>query len=369
MDRKYHFACLDKFPHWSEYLAPLGVGLPEDQFSFLSFKSQPDYVDPSGKSHPIRVKGWYGKEVKTDIFIASGGIHWQTHPLSINTVPYDKFQRKLITQHTTGWSPYELYQNASIAALTGQPGAKGAKITDLMKRGIYERFMATDFGDEEIYFRLPNEKWKFSDLQVFIKKCVDDGTSVLVDMEPSQHWLDVIPRTVEVRDSKYVGVAVNWCSIKTKAYLNFVLQQLNDAAQKLGKIFVLRMHNYSDPFDTSLFPFIEIEDKLTKYEFMDAFHNYVSDGTGLGYEIAYRNHNLPVSIYHIHTHCYEKEFKGTDVMEVLPVVDVLQWADNPTLVSWYPEGVLAQTFPHSQNSDIPQQCREVIYGILDKDYE
>ena len=190
MKRAYHLACLDKFPHWSEYLAPLGVGLTEKDFSFLSFKNQPDYVDPSGTSHKIHTKSWYdGDDSRPDIFIASGGIHWQTHPLSINTVPYDKFARKLITQHTTGWSPYELYQNASIAALTGQPGAKGAKITDLMKRGIYERFMATDFGDDEIYFKLPNEKWKFSDLQKFIGLCVENGTSVLVDMEPSQHWL------------------------------------------------------------------------------------------------------------------------------------------------------------------------------------
>lgn len=373
MKRAYHLACLDKFPHWSEYLAPLGYGLTEKDFSFLSFKKGPDYVDPLGTAHKIHTKGWYdGNDQRPDIFLCSGDIHRQTHPLSVGTVPYDQFTRKIVLPHTVGLAPYDVHANGELAALTGHPGAKGAKITDIVKGAFVRRFMNTDFHDDQTFYVRPTkERVNLNEFKLKLAEWIGEGSTVVRDIEPSQFWLDSVPVRQECINDKYVGVALNWCSLRSAAYCNHIFDQLQHAAQRLNKVFVVRMHSYARDFDGSKWPYLDFRmaDGMSKYDFMDSFMNYVVDGTGWGYECAYRRRNSGVNFYQIKTLCNQDEFSGIEEMDVLPVHNLGDWVRNPGLQSNYPAGLIADVFPHVPGSDIPSQCRRVIYDILDKEYD
>lgn len=358
---------LHKFSHWSEVLSVLSY-CKEINLEFVSHKRGENYIDPLGKSFTTFSKSHFSRN---DVFISNGALHLETHPLSKGKIPYSYFPYKIMISHTTGYSPWDTNQLVELAEISekGDPEwAQGSKVLYLMNKKCYNRFMSTEWDklDKPYY-----EDWKPR-----ISRLIDKGYIAPTYIEPAQFWLESVPvKEPEVPRSDNICICINWCNINKVKKVN----QLIEICQKLynytGLNIDLRLHSYSRESLFHIFkekcPYVNLipYESMSKYEIMDNYYLYFVDGTGLGYEIAYRNkfNDRLVSIFYLSGLSSDETLGGFDGivdMNAVPCYDYTHFLNGQN-VSNFPDEVISESFPHTPGR-VVEECGDIIINAVDK---
>ena len=364
-----HFALLHRFPHWSEVLAVLKYNnslLSSDpKADFVYYKKGETYTDPLGNTHTIYPKGSFTKD---DVMIFNGSIHLETHPLSVGKIPYSSFPYKIGIEHTTGYSPWDCLQMVELAEISakGDPEyAQGSKVLYLMNKKFYDRFMRVDW---TTYGKQYYEDWKPR-----INRLVDRGFIVPTLIEPAQFWLENVDVNRKVEKSDHMCICLNWCNLNKVVKIKKIVEICKEIHDYTGKDIDIRLHSYSRE---GLFHFLEELPyvhlipylSMSKYEVMDKYENYFVDGTGLGYEIAYRNmfKDREVNIFYLSGLPSDEEHQGFDGIVEMKAVpeytykDFIKGADH----SNFSYEVIKESFPHTPGL-VSDQCAGIIKNAAD----
>ena len=348
----FYFNLLSKYPHWDEVLSVLTYG-GEAYFVSKHRQDLSEYKDPFGETHKV----YAPSECSYDMpMVVNGSIHLETHPLSKGVIPYSSFKRKLAIEHTTGCSPWDFLQMVDLAKISrdGDPEfAQGCFLTFLMYKKFYDRFMKSDFTDTA----------RGKDVFEGYKKLIDDLINTkyidVINIEPSQFWLDNVPYNEEKDDA--ICILMNWCNFKKMTDVQKLSEIVQQIHQVSGRDIHIKLHSYSrESFLKYLnFPYVKIikYDECSKYDIMDKYYTYFVDGTGIGYETAYRSQHFgrQIDIFNISGFASEyDQFEGVKCMNVLPVCDQEDFIKGARQ-SNYPDDVIKDFFPHKSKM-IPFEC-------------
>lgn len=354
-----------KFDHWNEYSSVVTYADPAPMnmryFKVPSKSKDTEYIDPNGTVHV----GVSRSEITPDDYILiAGDVQRWTHPLSEAKIPYKKCPKKIFISHTSGWSPWDQEAMIELALMQFKDpvAAQHCSGVYFMSKKFYNKFMQIDWKNEA-YITLRND----------INECISRGVLIIDDYEPSQFWLSQKPQQVKERNPDIIGVALNWCEFLSKTSKNHLRSELQRIHEATGKKLHIKMHHFSKNFRFYIrgmedyIIFDEFED-LDKYKFMDMYETYLVDGTGLGYEIAYRArlHNTKVNLYYFEgLEGRNDQFLGIEEMGVLPVHthnDLINGCSSSNYPSW----VIDQTYPYDDYTKIPNQLSEVILRCSDR---
>lgn len=362
---------LHKFNHWSEVLAVLNYA-KGSQFEFVHHKRGVDYVDPLGTTYHCQIKSHFSPD---DTFISNGALQLETHPLSQGKIPYSYFPYKIIMQHTTGYSPWDFTQLVDLVSISAaKPGTKeyedaqGSRVLYAMNKKHYIRFMATDW---TLYDKPYYEKYKDK-----INELVDRGFIVPVAIEPAQFWLDTVQSNVQkgvLEKSDNICIEINWCNMKKASYAKVILDKCKALHEYTGKDIDLRLHSYTSKSFLKYFesyPYIHLYpyESISKYDIMDRYDLYFVDGTGLGYETAYRRSkgNLP-NIFYLSGLPSDEPLQGFDgivQMNAAPQFTDIDFLNGQS-ESYFSHCVLKESFPHTQ-CRVANECYEIISDLTKK---
>lgn len=311
------------------------------------------YVDPLGRVeeiHPYR-----DFDFKEDVMVVPGDIQRQTHPMSYGKIGYKEFNHKISTTHTSGWSPWDYLAMVDLSRMSRDcpDDAGGCHMVNVMNEKFYKYFMRVDWSKI-----VP----KYEEFKPIIESLIKDKYIYLDRHEPSQFWLNSIDKQCTSRIDE-IGIALNWANFKTKLNVLKIVDKLVQLHEATGKLINIKFHPYLKPSYIKLFSeydFIKTytSEEMYKYEFTDKYTAYVVDGTGLGYEIAYRSKlfNEDVDIYYFDDLDAEKnEFLGIREMKVVPEVTISELIQDPTLHSFFPKEVLELTYPYGKDENISNE--------------
>lgn len=353
---------LSKFPHWNEVLSVFTYG---GEAYLVAKSKQEDYIDPLGNPHKIWTSGQVDRSYP---MLVNGSIHLETHPLSYGVIPYGKFKRKLAIEHTTGCSPWDFLQMVDLAKISydNDPNySQGCNLTFLMYKKFYERFMKSDFTDTK------HGKEYFEDYKRTIDTLIASGNVDIIDIEPTQFWLEKTPYTPSNIDtSNAVCIMMNWCNFKKSDDVIKIAKIAEDIHKSSGKEVHIKLHSFCKESYLKYLnaPYIKIlkyEDS-PKYSVIDNYDTFFVDGTGIGYETAYRAEKFSKKVDIFAVTGFDSEynqFEGVKCMNVLPVCsheDYIRGARE----SSYPEGVIRDFFPHVNKDMIAFECYNT---IMDKE--
>lgn len=354
-----NLALLHKFPHWSEVLSVLSYS---DQLNceFLGCKRGVEYEDPLGKKFTTFSKSHFSRDTP---LIVNGSIHLETHPMSVGKIPYSALPYKIAIEHTTGYSPWDCLQMVELAEISakGDPEyAQGSRVLYLMNKKFYDRFMKVNW--------ISYGKQYYEDWKPRISCLVDKGFVVPTPIEPAQFWLENVDVNREVEKSDHMCICLNWCNLDRVVKIKKIVEICKEIHDYTGKDIDIRLHSYSRE---GLFHFLEELPyvhlipylSMSKYEVMDKYENYFVDGTGLGYETAYRNmfKDREVNIFYLSGLPSDEEHQGFDgiiEMKAVPEYtykDFIKGEDH----SNFSYEVIKESFPHTTGL-VPDQCASII---------
>lgn len=353
-------ALLNKFVHWNEVLSVFVYS--EKPARFVAKTQKEDYTDPLGFVHKSHTQGDF--DFDNSVMLVNGSVHLETMPLSYNKIPYTKFPRKLAIEHTTGASPWDFMQMVDLAMISkkGDPEyAQGCHLTFLMYKKFYDYFMKADFTDTH------RGKEVFDNYKRIIDEEVQGNHKYinLVNIEPSQFWLDMVPHRVTQVNNDAICILMNWCNFKKASDVLKIAQMCEQLHNVSGKEIHLKLHSYcKESFLKYLSaPYIKVlpYDSVSKYDIIDQYNTYFVDGTGLGYELGYRRRNDPnCQIFNVTGFDSEyNQFEGVKCMGVLPINDQNDFVKG-CRQSNYPDGVIRSFFPHKETTMIPTECYDEI---------
>lgn len=361
-----NIALLHKFPHWSEVLSVFNYS---DNLSceFVSHKKGIEYTDPIGTKYFTYSRGHFTPNTP---LIINGSIHLETHPLSKGKIPYSTLPYKIAIEHTTGYSPWDFLQMVELAEISAKNDpeyAQGSKVLYLMNKKCYSRFMSTEWGkiDKSYY-----EKWKSR-----IEQLVNKGYIVPTAIEPSQFWLESVPvNTSEL--SNNICICVNWCNINQVKKINQLLEICEKLYKYTGLSIDLRLHSYSKEslfhvFKTKSYINLIPYESMSKYDLMDKYNIYFVDGTGLGYEIAYRNkfNNRDIDIFYLSGLNSDESLGGFDGivdMNATPQYNYLHFLNSQDTSNFSNE-IINESFPHTPGK-VVDECSNIIIDACNKVY-
>lgn len=343
------------FKAWTESEAVLfynTVGV-ECQFVNRTPSKVKEYTDPLGRVeeiHPYRDFNF-----DEDVMVVPGDVQRQTHPMSYGKIGYKEFKYKISTTHTSGWSPWDYLAMVELSKMSRDcpKDAGGCHMINIMNEKFYKYFMRVDWSET-----VP----KYEEYKPIIESLINDQYICLDRHEPSQYWLNSIPKQCITRVDE-IGVALNWANFKTKTNVLRIVDKLKKLHDATGKLINIKFHPYLKPSYIKLFSeydFIKTYtfEEMYKYEFTDKYTAYVVDGTGLGYEVAYRSklYGDNIDIYYFDGLDADKvEFLGITDMGVVPEVSVSDLILDPSLHSSFPKEVLELTYPYSKDEDISNE--------------
>lgn len=347
---------LNKFPHWSEVLAVFNY-TNNLECEFLCHKKGEVYTDPLGKPYTSLSRGSFSGDTP---LIINGSIHLETFPMSKGKIPYTSIPYKIAIEHTTGYSPWDFLQMVELSEISekGDPEfAQGSKVLYLMNKKCFDRFMATDWTSvNKSYF----DEWKPR-----ITRLVDKGYIKPTAIEPAQYWIENVPSTnPEISD--HICLCLNWCNINKVVKVKKIVDICKSLHQYTGKDIDIRLHSYSRE---GLFhileelPFVHLipYSSMSKYDIMDKYKLYFVDGTGLGYEIAYRNiiNNRPVDIFYLSELFSDENHQGFDGIVDMKATPKYDYKDFICGIdhSNFSDEVIKESFPHS---DVLKEIENII---------
>lgn len=352
-------ALINKFNPWNEVLSVIKYSdiVQSDFCSAKKVTKEGLYTDPLGRTYENFIKSDFSKD---DTMIIPGDVHRQTHPLSYGQIPYGYFKKKVALTHTSGWSPWDYLSMIELALISKNDPEKAhdTKLVLMLNNKFYEAFMKVDW-TKTIYGD------NYESQKKLIEEAVNAGYIRLVDLEPSQFWLDKVGekwrQTNQVKNDEVIGVGLNWANFLTAKNVNKIAEVFERIHKKTGKKLHLKMHNSSqskyqkclqDLIDRGILLYSEFKD-MDKYDFMTRYNTYLVDGTGLGYETAYLNYDNPnFNIYYFRgLDAATDQFGGIEEMGAVPEHDqedlILGLRSN------YPQEILDKTYPHPRGSNLP----------------
>lgn len=357
------FALLHKFPHWSEVLAVLSYA-DNSNVEFVHHKRGEVYKDPLGREYECFIKSHFDPSETT--LICNGSIHLETHVLSRGKIPYAALPYKLAIEHTTGYSPWDFLQMIRLAEIsaTEPENAQGSKVLYAINDKCCKRFLATDWiAAGKPYY----EEWKPR-----IEEMIRRGYVVPTEIEPAQFWLENVPHTEGLEHSDHICLCLNWCNLNKVTKVKHIVELCKLLHTKSGKEIDIRLHSYSRE---SLFhildalPYVHLipYESMSKYDVMDKYDMYFVDGTGLGYEIAYRNcyNNRPIDIFYLVGLSSDEELGGFDGirnMGATPIFTHEDYLDGITEHSNFSNEVIRESFPHTPGN-VANECYEIMQRL------
>lgn len=364
-------ALINKFNPWNEVLSVIKYSdkIDSDFCSAKKVTKEGTYMDPLGRSYENFIKSDFSKD---DVMIIPGDVHRQTHPLSYGQIPYGYFSRKVALTHTCGWSPWDYLSMIELALISKNDPEKAhnTKLVYMLNNKFYNKFMSIDWTKTE--FGREYEDWKFK-----IEETLNSGYVTLVDLEPSQFWLDRVGSKWRSQNSNkikgVVGVGLNWANFRSAKNVEYIASKLLEIHKVTGLKFHLKMHNSpQSKYQNRLAPLInqgvlvysEFKD-IDKYDFMTKYDTYLVDGTGLGYETSYLNYDNPnYNIYYFEDlEASHIQFGGVDEMGAIPLGTTKDLMKGNK--SNYSDEVLKSTYPHERGSDIPNIFVDNILKTVD----
>lgn len=361
---------LHKFNHWSEVLSVLNYADKGSDIPFVSHKwlnDEEKYVDPLGNRHDRFLTAKYASQ-EGRCLVVNGSIHLETHPLSLGKIPYPKLPCKIAIEHTTGYSPWDFLQMVELAEISASHSddAQGSKVRYLMNKKCYNRFMSTDWDScGRSYFT----EWKPR-----IEEMVKRGYVVPTAIEPAQFWLENVKHSDDLVHSDHLCICLNWCNLNKVVKVQKIVEICKDLHKFTGKDIDIRLHSYSRK---SLFHLLEElsfvhlipYESMSKYDVMDKYDQYFVDGTGLGYEIAYRakfNHRN-IDIFYLSGLPSDEPHEGFDgifQMGAVPQYDYKEFINGTVDHSNFTDDVIKESFPH-QSGNVPNECYEILDHLSD----
>lgn len=353
------FALLHKFNHWSEVLSVLTYCSEGEDSEFLHYKGGEVYTDPLGKSFVTFSKGHFNCETP---LIINGSIHLETHPLSKGKIPYSYFPCKVAIEHTTGYSPWDFLQMIDLAKIssTRSEDAQGSTVLYLINKKCYDRFMSVDWDS--------CHKEYYSKYKPVINELVEKGYVVPTYIEPAQFWLENVPSSSSLVPSDNLCLCLNWCNLNKVVKVKKVVEICEKLHSATGKNIDIRLHSYSRE---SLFhileslPYVNLitYESMSKYDLMDKYQTYFVDGTGLGYEIAYRNKykGRSVDIFYLSGLSSDDPLQGFDGIVEMGAVPDYDYNDflKGQAHSNFSDKIIKESFPHS-SLNIPKEVHQII---------
>lgn len=351
-----------RYPHWNEVSAvPMNSDLLEMYFMNTKSRKPLEFTDPLGRNHYKSISRFEINSEDTCLLICGNVQRW-THPLNKGKIPYTGIHDKIFTGHTTGYSPWDQVDMVELALMKfdNPENNLGTNGIYLMPNKFFRRFISIDWRID-----------KYKKLKDDIFRGLDKKTIILCDYEPFQYWIDNIPRRVDRRDPDTIGVALNWSQFQTRSNLEKIREDLIRINRSTGKRIHIKYHNsYKKDFEsfTKDLDFIvhtRFED-LDKFTFMDMYETYIVDATGFGYELAHRvrRFNDDVSIFYFDgLEASRDEFLGVEEMGVVPTKTHEDLIKGSTK-SWYPLGVVEESFPYSDSVFVPDElCKVILLSI------
>lgn len=336
-------ALLHKFNHWSEVLSVLTYS-DFCTCRFIGAKKDVVYQDPAGNSHVTQSRKVFDSDT---ILVINGSIHLETFPLSKGKIPYMTFPHKIAIEHTAGYSPWDFLQMVELVEISASKSenAQGSKVLYLMSQKCYDRFMAVNWSacGKDYY-----EQWRPR-----IQAMVDKGFIVPEAIEPAQYWLNTIGRS-QLPHSDHICLCLNWCNLNRVVKI----QQIVEICERLYKYtrrkIDIRLHSYSRDitkyFESASYVTLIPYETMSKYDIMDIYDDYFVDGTGLGYEIAYRNKHFSrdVNIFYLKGLSSDETLGGFDGIIEMGAIPQLSHEDflRGRDTSNYPDTVIEESFPH-----------------------
>lgn len=301
------FAIHHRFSHWSEPASVLvNNSIYEASFFTNNVEKCPTYTDLKGIEHKVHDQK-DALNPESLVYIHEGDIHRQCSPEVAGKINGENFKTQLVIPHTTGLAPYDVYANLTYSELS--VGTE-FKIINVMKKSHYDLIMNTEFSiDCSFYERPTKETISINHMKEVLQRSVEEGRTKFLDMEPQEYWLNSVSCKYKV--SLDICLALNWCSVRDKLHIDFILFQLRDIPKER---IVVRLHSFD--MDAKKY-FIEhgyrIESpEISKWDAMDLYKFYIVDKTGFGLEVAYRNQGA--KIYEVDSFCNSEEFAGLDSM-------------------------------------------------------
>lgn len=350
-----------EFPHWSEVLSVLTYASNLDIFDDVEFchyrkiSQENEYVDPLDRHHSCFTKKDFNSD---DPLIVNGSLHLETSPMSYGTIPYRKFHYKIAMEHTTGYSPWDFLQMVDLAAISrDDPDAAGnCYLRFLMNEKFYNRFMNVDWTDTQF----PS----FETYKSKIHSLMNSGHIKLERYEPSQYWLDKV--VTDIIPSQNICVVLNWCNFKKASLVREVVDRCVLIHKVTGLDIDLKLHAYCKPSFLKYFEqydFIHILDYFSsnKYEIMDKYETYFVDGTGFGYECAYRNYknHRNVNIFYFNGLASESDgFGGIIDLGAIPEFNLTDFVDGQRISNFNQE-IIDESFPHCPGF-VPDDVMEIV---------
>lgn len=371
---------LDKYPHWSEVLSVITYAdNPESkEIPFVSRKwlSEDEYyVDPLGKKYTNTVTSGYAAN-EDRVLLINGDIHLDTHPLNKGKIPYVKLKNKLAIEHTTGYSPWDFTHLIDLVRISlgmyenDNEDSCGSNVIYAMNKKCYDRFIKVDwnaFGRDYYAKYIPL-------LENFVAK----GRIIPTAIEPSQFWLENVSHSKDLELSDHICLCLNWCNLDKAEYVKNLAVLCEKLHKYTGRDIDIKTHPRSrDSFLLShhkhidYLPYVHIipGTQMSKYDLMDKYNLYFVDGTGLGYETAYRNYynNRDVDIFYISGLPSDEKYHGFDGVPQMGAIPMKDQNDFLSGVdkSNYPIEVIKEGFPHTPGN-VPNECYEILTNLSER---
>lgn len=361
---------LDKFPHWSEVLAVLTYADKGGDTPFVShkwLKNEECYIDPLGLQHTNTITSKYAAD-QGRCLVVNGSIHLETHPLSKGKIPYPRLPYKIAIEHTTGYSPWDFLQMVELAKIssTHSEDAQGSKVLYAINEKCYKRFMETNW-------RQVGKNY-YDEQKSIISDLVSKGYVVPAYIEPAQFWLENVQSSPDLEHSDHICICLNWCNLNKVTKVQRVVDICKKIHDYSGKEIDIRLHSYARK---SLFHILEEltyvhlipYESMSKYDVMDKYDLYFVDGTGLGYEIAYRAKykNRQINIFYLNGLPSDEAFQGFDGIVEMGAVPVYNYEDflNGQSSSNFTNEVIKESFPHIPGN-VANQCYEILDRLSDQ---
>lgn len=345
---------LDKYPHWSEVLSVLRYS--DSSIPFVSHKRVKEselYVDPLGNLHDNYMTTTEASKLfKEPVLVVNGSIHLETHPLNRGKIPYKSLPVKLAIEHTTGYSPWDYLQMVDLVEISMKRGedSQGSTVLFAMNKKFHDRFMKTDWKSfNKDYYESYKDK---------IKLLTDKGYIKVESFEPAQLWLEKVGETNQQVFSDRICLCLNWCNLNRKYKVDKLITICKELHNYTGLDIDIRLHSYTSSFFLSYFDNLDyvhliLYKEMSKYEIMDSYNIYFVDGTGLGYEIAYRNYfkNRPVDIFYLEGLNSDLPHEGFDGIVEMGAVPQYSYKDfiRGESHSYFDPEVVRESFPHRQS--------------------
>lgn len=171
-----------------------------------------------------------------------------------------------------------------------------------------------------------------------------------------------------------ICLCLNWCNLNKVVKVQEIVNICEQLHNYTGKNIDIRLHSYSRE---SLFhilkdlPYVNLipYETMSKYEIMDKYNLYFVDGTGLGYEIAYRSkiQGRDVSIFYLSGLFSDQPFGGFDgivQMGAVPQYDQNDFVKGQDSSNFSPS-VIEESFPHAKGH-VAEECYSIITELSEK---